>query len=185
MNHCNCPNCTTHNCPAGSECELLKKKLDEHYKLSADCIRQCDEKIRNLTKELEEARSAAFMTNISIRVIPHSAQRYETVGDYFQEGNTLVIAVSKMSDWRYEMLVAIHELVEVVLCRYARIKNKDIDQFDINFEMHRLLGNNDEPGDDPSASYHKQHCIATGVERIMAAVLGVKWKEYENEVNSL
>ena len=124
--------------------------------------------------------------NIRIQVIPHKDQRYPTVGDWFYDrGGDLVIRVSRLSDWRREMLVAIHELTEVLLCKHDGVSQEAVDAFDIAFEERRPEGNEDEPGDEPSAPYVKQHCIATGVERILAAHLGVSWKEYEEELSKL
>jgi hypothetical protein len=54
MNHCNCPICSPYN--SDNEVERLNKKLEEHHKLSADAIRQCDEKIRQLSMELARAK---------------------------------------------------------------------------------------------------------------------------------
>lgn len=122
---------------------------------------------------------------IIIETIPHREQRYPTVGDWFQRGNVLHIRVSKMSDPRYEFLVALHELVEVYLCRHDGVTEKSVDRFDRTFERRRKKGNTDEPGDDPRAPYRRQHCVATGIERIAAALLGVSWKIYDAEVNSL
>jgi hypothetical protein len=127
---------------------------------------------------------------ISIRAIPHSQQRYETVGDWrfettIQDGEHLIIHVSKMSDWRYEFLVVVHELIEVFLCRHEGITQKQVDKFDMTYEKKRAEGDTSEPGDAKHAPYKSQHCIATGVERILAAVLGVCWKTYDDEVNSL
>lgn len=93
-----------------------------------------------------------------------------------------------MSDWRYEALVLVHELVEVVLCQNEGVKQEDVDEFDMEFEKRRsksLTVDNSEPGDNRFAPYQKQHCIATGVERVLAACLGVKWADYETEINSL
>ena len=123
---------------------------------------------------------------ISIKTIPHRHQRYETIGDWFTDRNgNLQIRVSAMSDWRYEFLVALHELVEWALCRQDGVSQHQVDVFDRRFEKERLPGNYDEPGDAPKAPYQTQHCIATGVERIAAACLGVCWSKYEAELNSL
>ena len=123
---------------------------------------------------------------IDIQTIPHEQQRYETVGDwYYGNDGTWYFRISKMKDWRYELLVAIHELVECVLCRHAGVAQAEVDEFDKAFEAKRSEDNTDEPGDDPKAPYRVQHCIATGVERIIAALLDVNWKEYDDEVNSL
>ena len=123
--------------------------------------------------------------NIIIKVIPHRKQRYETAGDWFWKRDTLHIRVSSMGDWRYEALVAVHELVEVLLCEHDGVTQKEVDKFDIGFEKSREPDNTDEPGDETCAPYVAQHCIATGVERILAALLGVKWKVYESTLNAL
>lgn len=123
---------------------------------------------------------------ITIETIAHNQQRYSTVGDwFFDEAGNLTIRVSQLSDWKREALVAVHELVEVLLCKEAGVSQAIVDKFDREFEEHRHPDNVDEPGDDPAAPYVKQHCIATGVERLLAAQLGVNWKEYEQELEAL
>lgn len=124
--------------------------------------------------------------NITIKTIPHKEQRYETAGDWwFTRSGDIHIRVSKMSSWRFEVLVAIHELVEVVICKWTGVTQQTVDDFDIAFEKRRKKGNTDEPGDNFHAPYKYQHCIATGVERIVAAALGVSWTEYDKEVFNL
>ena len=118
--------------------------------------------------------------NINIKTIPHSDQRYETVGDYWDnENGDTTIVVSKMDD-DFEFLIAIHEMAEQYLCKKRGIKEEDITAFDEAFEAKRVPGNVDEPGDDPEAPYHNEHCIATAIERLMCAQLGRSWKEYED-----
>ena len=121
--------------------------------------------------------------NVKIEIIPHDQQRYPSVGDWaFDKKGDLNIFVSKLSDYRLEMLVAVHELIEVLICKHDGVTQKTVDDFDIAFEKNRGPDNEDEPGDDPSAPYVQQHCIATGVERILAAELGISWKKYEEEL---
>jgi len=123
---------------------------------------------------------------ITINVIPHKTQRYETVGDWFFDGNgDLIINVSQLSDWRREALIAVHELVEVLICKHDKVTQQVVDEFDIAYEERRKEGDESEPGDDPSAPYRKQHCVATAVERLLAAELEVSWKEYEEELSTL
>lgn len=135
---------------------------------------------------------------IAIETIPHDQHRYPTVGDWYFEKETsttesglividevLHIKVSKLSDWRREALIAVHELVEVLICRHAGVTQESVDKFDKEFEAHRHPDDESEPGDEPSAPYVQQHCIATGIERLLSAALDVKWKEYEEELNSL
>jgi len=117
--------------------------------------------------------------NIIIQFIPHKDQRYETCGDWFYEGDSLIIYVSALSDWKRSALVAIHELVEVVLCNHAGITQEQVDKFDEEFERARERGlytDDEEPGDHPASPYRVQHGIATGVERILASVLGIIWR---------
>jgi hypothetical protein len=117
--------------------------------------------------------------HIKITVIPHALQRYETVGDWQIAGDTLNIDVSDLGDWRYNMMVGIHEAVEAVLCHANGITQARVDAFDIAFEKARPLLCIDEPGDDARAPYYKQHQLATGVERMLGAEMGVSWHEYE------
>lgn len=122
---------------------------------------------------------------IIIEIIPHAEHRYETVGDYFMRDGELVIRISKMSDWRRQALIAIHELAEIYLLAHAGVSIEAVDKFDMDFEAARPEGNLDEPGDAVNAPYRDQHCFATAVERMMCAAFGISWREYEDEVNSL
>ena len=123
---------------------------------------------------------------VEVKTIPHSQQRYETVGDWFYGADaSWQFRISDLGNWRMEIAVAVHEIVECALCRYAGITPSEIDQFDMAYEAQRTPDNYDEPGDDPRAPYHKQHCIATGVERIMVCCLGLTWKDYEKAIDGL
>lgn len=123
---------------------------------------------------------------ILIETIPHSQQRYPTCGDWtFDKRGNLTIRVSKLSTWKREMLVAVHELVEVLLCKSRGISQKSVDAFDKAFEANRPPGNYDEPGDDRNAPYRKEHFFATNIEALLSAELGVNFQDYEAELNSL
>lgn len=124
--------------------------------------------------------------NIHVQIIPHNKQRYPTVGDWFFDTNgTLHIHVSKMQDSRHERLVAIHEIIEAVLCDEVGINEAEVTKFDVEFEEARSVGNTTEPGDVLQAPYYRQHQFATGIERMLAAELEVDWLAYEKEINSL
>lgn len=123
---------------------------------------------------------------IYIQTIPHAWQDYDTVGNYtFSENGSLLILVSEMRDDRFEFLVALHEMIEAYLCRQRGITDDVITAFDEAFEAARPEGNIAEPGDDPAAPYQNEHCIATAVERVACAALGVKWADYEKAVLSV
>lgn len=121
------------------------------------------------------------MFNIIVKTIPHSEQRYETVGDWFWDADTatLRVMVSDLKNWKEEALVAIHEIIEAVLCEGAGIKVHSVDNFDMNFK------GDGEPGDDPKAPYHEQHRFATRVEKNLARELNVKWREYDKHIDDL
>lgn len=136
--------------------------------------------------------------NFKIQTIPHYAQRYDTVGDYFYKHLAQIeIRVSDFSGVtinheslfldsgdvtlaeKYEFLVALHEFIEAFLCYQAKIPYEAIDKYDQEDAM------TDDPGDEPEAPYHRQHVIATAIEQQMAAQLGVDWTDYENAVRRL
>ncbi len=123
---------------------------------------------------------------ITIETIQHKQQRYPTVGDWFFSGNgDLHIKVSDLGDWRYNALIAVHELVEVLICKHNGVSQGIVDDFDINFEANRKPGDESEPGDHPNSPYQREHCIATAVERLLCAELEVKWEDYASAVEKL
>lgn len=116
---------------------------------------------------------------IVIETIPHSTQRYPTVGDYWRDADgTLQIRVSDLGNARAETLVAIHELVEQTLTEAAGISNEVIDRFD--------MGNThlDDPGASEFAPYHHQHTLATAFEMTLCAWLGWSWEGYCRQVDA-
>lgn len=124
--------------------------------------------------------------DVNLRTIPHESHRYETIGDYFELPDGKVqIQVSNLGDWKMEALIQFHELVEFLMCRANGVTHDEIDQFDHEYEQNRPNNDFSEPGDDPNAPYRYEHLVATGMEKILAAQLGVKWDEYEKACNSL
>jgi hypothetical protein len=128
-----------------------------------------------------------FTPQIVISTLRHKDQRYDTVGDwkFHEPQGVLDVTVSKMSDWRYEVLVGIHETVEALLCKQRGVKEVDVTAFDVAYEAKRLKGDASEPGDDPIAPYHAEHVFATKIEKLLAAELGVDWDAYDKEIASL
>lgn len=84
-----------------------------------------------------------------------------------------------MSDWRYEILVAIHELIEQSLCKHEGVTEKEVDDFDMSHPGSK------EPGNEPDAPYRNQHEFSTAIEMLLAQRLGVDWYRYGAEVESL
>lgn len=151
---------------------------------------------------------------IYIETIPHKNHRYETTGDWSPgeligdyngivrscfdpvHGDALIVRVSDLGNWKYELCVGIHETVEAALCKEAGITEAAVTAFDKEFEEARLkkFPTPDgfkfkfrdafyrvemEPGDSRFAPYWAQHQTATIVERKLADAIGVDWVEYE------
>ena len=130
---------------------------------------------------------------ILIETIAHPNQRYDTCGDWTvsPEGNWY-IKESSLHNWKQEILIAIHELVEMTLCRAKGITAKEVDDFDLKYEKGFFVGTvwhgggqAGEPGDDPEAPYYEQHQIASVVERLVAIKMGVDWLAYSDQVDNL
>ncbi len=116
--------------------------------------------------------------NITIKIIHHKKQRYETLGDWiFDKQGNLVIYISDMNNWLYETLIGVHEIIEAVLCKQRGIEEKDVSKFDME---HPEL---DDPGDDKRACYHKEHIQATFIEKVFAKFMGVRWWKYNEDLD--
>jgi hypothetical protein len=137
-----------------------------------------------------------MLTSIDVSVVPHKDvlgdlnQRYDTVGDWqfvrdHVGADHLEITVSDTGDERYNMLIAVHEIVEALLCRANCIEQKDVDRFDLSFEEARPEGDICEPGDDAKAPYRNEHCFATAVERMLCAAYGIAWADYDAAILTL
>lgn len=122
---------------------------------------------------------------INLKTIPHSEQRYETTGDYFDEDGVTQIRVSDLGSDDYEFLVLIHEMVEWYLTQKRGIKEEDISNFDIEFENNRKKWDTSEPGDALSSPYRQEHFFATNIERLCSEQLGVNWQHYSETVLNL
>lgn len=125
------------------------------------------------------------LPQISINVITHKDQAYDTCGDYeLVDDDCLDVTISK-SKADYEFLVMIHELCEWYLTQKRGISIKKITAFDKSFEKKRKKGNTEEPGDSKAAPYHKEHVFATVIEKLVARELKIDWQAYSKVINSL
>jgi hypothetical protein len=122
----------------------------------------------------------------TIVALPHSLQPYDTCGDWqISSRGPIHVSVSEMADWRYELLVGLHELVEASLCKARGIDQHAVTAFDVEYEKKRRQGDESEPGDDSAAPYHLEHVFATKIEKLMCAELGLDWAEYDKAVGAL
>ena len=134
---------------------------------------------------------------INIKTVQHNEQIYSTCGDWKwthvarNEGDETVldITVSSTGNENYNALIAIHEMVEALLCKHNSITGEAVTTWDEKFEKARaeypeIFGDR-EPGDHPGAPYHEQHLFASRLEQSLALELGVDWQEYNRVVNGL
>jgi hypothetical protein len=121
---------------------------------------------------------------IQIQTIPHKDHRYQTVGDWqWDKKGTLQIKVSDTKNDRMNSLLALHELLEALSCRFNGVSETVVDDFDLTFEGWK--DNEGEPGDHPLCPYHYEHFFATNLERITAQFWNVNWSEYEEKLKSI
>lgn len=116
---------------------------------------------------------------VFVRPVPHEFQRYDTVGDWWVADREINIRVSHTPDWRHGMLVAVHELVEALLCHHRGIDQDAVTAFDMDYAT------DSEPGDDPRAPYHAEHRFAEKVERMLCDEMGLDWDDYLSAVDAL
>jgi hypothetical protein len=123
--------------------------------------------------------------NIHIVVIPNDQHRPPFTGAdwFFDTQGDLQVRVSPMSDWRHEIILALHETVEAVLCLHNGIPQRDVDAFDAGYQQSHP--SDLEAGDAPTAPYKREHCLATAVERLLAGEMSVDWRAYDLELEAL
>jgi hypothetical protein len=125
---------------------------------------------------------------ITIEFIDHEDQRYDTPGDWFYtpSGN-LIVRISQTEIPEYNNLMAIHELVEALLCAHDGVRQRAVDRFDAAWKPRRLADGTPilECGEDPEAPYHEQHVVAEQVERIAAQAMAVHWPSYAHVIDKI
>jgi hypothetical protein len=114
------------------------------------------------------------MIDIVIKAIPKGEMRYPTVGDWWFDGEQLHIRVTDDVPENEQFTVALHELVEVWLCKNRGITQEAVDDFDIRGPGAEYCSENGiEPGDHPDAPYRREHRFAMLIEHLMAHELGL------------
>ena len=111
-----------------------------------------------------------------ISAIDNNEQAYNTVGDYGEtKPGHWWIKTSKFSSQIYELALAVHEMIELVLCLKAGITDEDILAFD------KAHPEDDNPGQLKDAPYHKQHMIAEQIENLIIVMCGGSLPDYWEE----
>jgi hypothetical protein len=121
---------------------------------------------------------------IRFKVIPYEAMRYEDAADWYYcpACGCLTIVAADTGEWRYNLLLLVHETVEALLCRWHGVRQKDADNWDTMVwpNMHPAVQDfyGGYAGDHPYCPYHQEHKWATRVERCLAVLLLVRWARY-------
>jgi len=122
-------------------------------------------------------QEAKAFRRIIIEVIPHTEQRLGQPGDWYTAADgTRVVRVSDLGDWRFNYLLARHEMDEMMLCQHAGISVEAVDGYDSRPEA-----KDDDPDSFsgyPGAPYQEQHNDAMAAEWVMSRLLNVAWQKY-------
>jgi hypothetical protein len=122
------------------------------------------------------------MTDIIIKSIPIKDMRWGILGDYFEPKNcSQKILVAETSNEIKNRLLAIHELVETTLLIAHGITVQEIDAYCDKKKAEGAMPDSDE-ADSP---IYKEHQIADICERIVCQAAGIKWKEYDNDLDKI
>ena len=124
--------------------------------------------------------------NIFVKVISEIEHRpCASGGDWFFDDNgDLQVRVTKMSNWRRETILALHEVCEAVLCKHNGVSQADVDAYDAEY-MKRSPDSFMDAGDSPTAPYTREHGFASAVERLMATEMDTNWSDYAHELETL
>jgi hypothetical protein len=100
---------------------------------------------------------------ILIRGIPHTAQRYDTQGDWWFAGEILHVRVNMELSQTEQWCIALHETVEAILCRhkYGSRATSVADKWDLSHKRAK------EPGELRGCPYKREHTVASVVEKIL------------------
>ena len=124
----------------------------------------------------------AALKDIPIKFIPQSEQRYAAigqVGDYWETDTTIEFRITQFDNPAYSHAILMHELHEKFRNNQLGILDADVDQFDLDHP------DEDDPGMNPSAPYHRTHLEAVAIERMAILLCGEDWADYDSETNKI
>ena len=115
-------------------------------------------------------------------------QRFTTVGDWGRSPNgEYFITIARLPDYRHQVLVLIHELVEWTICMLTGVSVEAADAFDALWEQELRKGLHepeDEAGYDTRCPYRKGHVWGGRAERFFAWLFRVDWNDYGDECDT-
>ncbi len=110
---------------------------------------------------------------LGVKIVVETGEcRNGECGDWYEEQDgTIKIRVLDMPLESF-IAVAIHELIEKILCDRAGITDQMVTMFDA---QHVGMG---EAGDDPRSPYREPHGAATFAERAVCGALNLPWDKH-------
>jgi hypothetical protein len=124
--------------------------------------------------------------------LPGRNPKFVTVGYWhWTEPNNkgeLLVEVSMLSDWRFNLAVLGHELIEVFYCWIFHKTTEECDRFDDIYEDLYKVGKVSpevEPGTDPACPYHWGHMAGMVWEWLCIHLTLASWKKYDAECNKI
>lgn len=122
---------------------------------------------------------------MKLQRVSQSEQRYTTLGYWWwsKPGNRgeLTVQVSRMRDWRHELAVWGHELIEIAYCKLFRVTTEVCDAYDSWFELKYKSGEvppTVEAGDQKGCPYYIGHRMGVAWEHFCIFVTFAGWNNY-------
>lgn len=122
---------------------------------------------------------------INIQIVPLWKQRYDTLGDYYEQDGVLHFKITDTGSPFYNKLILIHELIEQALTEAKGIKEEDILKHDLESEklvQQGLVSAEAEPGEAEGSPYRQEHILAETVERLMLNHLDITFSKYSDDI---
>jgi hypothetical protein len=92
-------------------------------------------------------------------------------GDWYTRNEIDYVDVAEAKDWRSELAVLVHELIEMEMCHHAGISEADVDFWD-------KICSASDPGSNRYSPYHKEHMACKEIEKLVCKKLGISWKKH-------
>lgn len=126
---------------------------------------------------------------INIKFIDSKEQRYSTCGDYWETPTSYEFRITKQDNPDKNLLILVHEMIEYILCTKKGITEQVITDFDLEWNKKADISNDwykdgiaDEPGNEPTAPYYKEHRTAENFERLLAEYMDIDWFSYDRNL---
>lgn len=116
---------------------------------------------------------------LNIRTVPQCEHRFTTIGDWWERDGTLEVRISYLPDWRWQIGVLVHELVEWIYCKRRGITSDECDRFDRFYEEQyrsKVIPVEKEAGYDKRCPYHRGHVWGDRIAWLVEWLLGVDQK---------